>query len=208
MSALTISTRCRSEIDRVRTLTRGSIGMPSRSAALATCASRRRGARARPPTARATFSATVKAGTRRRSWNTIARPAARAALGEGMVASCPSRRIRPASGWCTPYSSLVSVLLPALFSPSSACTSPVMTEKSTPALAVMAPNRFVKPRACTTGEGARAVCSGGGEVDVGAGILRISRGRARPCVARPPRRVVGRCPSIRVGGSATAPPLS
>src|SRR5919205_4228266 len=42
-----------------------------------------------------------------------------------------------------------SVLLPAPFSPSSACTSPSAASKSTPSLATTPGNRFVMPRSLT-----------------------------------------------------------
>src|SRR3954470_4434624 len=56
-----------------------------------------------------------------------------------------------------------SVLLPAPFSPSSACTSPSAASKSTPSFATTAGNRFVIPRSVTAG------------IDVG-GRFRGSRG--------------------------------
>src|SRR5436309_3109972 len=45
-----------------------------------------------------------------------------------------------------------SVLLPAPFSPSSACTSPAAASKSTPSFASTPGNRFVIPRIATAGE--------------------------------------------------------
>ena len=48
-----------------------------------------------------------------------ARPAARPAR-----SGAPSSSISPASGWIAPDSTFISVLLPAPFSPTSACTSP------------------------------------------------------------------------------------
>src|SRR5215213_2748555 len=44
-----------------------------------------------------------------------------------------------------------SVLLPAPFSPSSACTSPARISRSTPALATTPGKRFVTPRSVTAG---------------------------------------------------------
>ena len=52
-----------------------------------------------------------------------------------------------------------SVLLPAPFSPSSACTSPSAASKSTPSFATTPGNRFVIPRRATAAameEGGRA----------------------------------------------------
>ena len=44
-----------------------------------------------------------------------------------------------------------SVLLPAPFSPSSACTSPARASKSTPSFATTPGKRFVIPRIATAG---------------------------------------------------------
>src|SRR5215210_2859451 len=56
---------------------------------------------------------------------------------------------------------LDSVVLPAPFSPSSACTSPTAASKSTRSFASTAGNRFVMPRSSTAG----AVEEKGGEAD-------------------------------------------
>ena len=50
----------------------------------------------------ATFSATVKAGTSRRSWNTMPIECPRASCGERMLTGDPSTRISPPSGRYTP----------------------------------------------------------------------------------------------------------
>src|SRR3954469_217679 len=49
---------------------------------------------------------------------------------------------------------LESVLLPAPFSPSRACTSPAWISRSTPAFAMTPGNRFVTPRSVTAATGA------------------------------------------------------
>src|SRR4051812_46657881 len=54
---------------------------------------------------------------------------------------------------------LDSVVLPAPFSPSSACTSPGAASKSTSSLATTAGNRFVIPRSATAGNGGEACAS-------------------------------------------------
>ena len=64
------------------------------------------------------FSATVSVGTSENSWNTVAMPARRAAVGSGSATGTPPRRMRPPSGWCAPDSVLISVDLPQPFSPS------------------------------------------------------------------------------------------
>src|SRR5881396_23762 len=53
-----------------------------------------------------------------------------------------------------------SVVFPAPFSPSSACTSPSAASKSTPSFATTRGNRFVIPRSTTAGAGEEEV---GGE---------------------------------------------
>src|SRR4051794_33449011 len=52
-----------------------------------------------------------------------------------------------------------SVLLPAPFSPSSACTSPAAASKSTPSLATTPGNRFVMPCNATAAPGGTAVAA-------------------------------------------------
>src|SRR5438046_2029900 len=54
---------------------------------------------------------------------------------------------------------LDSVVLPAPFSPSSACTSPGAASKSTSSFATTAGNRFVIPRSATAGGGGEAYAS-------------------------------------------------
>src|SRR5881275_355238 len=51
------------------------------------------------------------------------------------------------------------VVLPAPFSPSSACTSPGAASKSTSSLATTAGNRLVIPRSATAGSGGEACAS-------------------------------------------------
>src|SRR2546428_2373618 len=58
---------------------------------------------------------------------------------------------RPASGAWAPVMILTRVLLPAPFSPTSACTSPAWTSKSTPRSARTAPNDLVTPRSSRIG---------------------------------------------------------
>src|SRR5436190_4534178 len=63
---------------------------------------------------------------------------------------------------------LDSVVLPAPFSPSSACTSPGAASKSTSSLATTAGNRFVIPRSATAGGGGEARASPPGLSALGA----------------------------------------
>src|SRR6476619_2703216 len=61
-----------------------------------------------------------------------------------------------------------SVVLPAPFSPSSACTSPGAASKSTSSLATTAGNLFVIPRSATAGGGGEACASPPGRSALGA----------------------------------------
>src|ERR1022692_3031504 len=54
--------------------------------------------------------------------------------------------ISPSSGWTRPYSTFISVVLPAPFSPSSALISPGSTTRSMWSLATSPPKRLVMPR--------------------------------------------------------------
>src|ERR1700761_5884249 len=71
--------------------------------------------------------------------------------GELISTGCPSIRISPSSGLYSPYRTDISVDLPAPFSPSSACTSPAITSKSTRSLATTEPNFFVIPLSSRAG---------------------------------------------------------
>src|SRR5574341_438341 len=70
------------------------------------------------------FSATVKVGTRLRSWWTTLIPATNASRGLRKRTSLPFNCMVPSSGRITPETILMRVLLPAPFSPNKACTSP------------------------------------------------------------------------------------
>src|SRR6058998_3817973 len=63
---------------------------------------------------------------------------------------------------------LDSVVLPAPFSPRSACTSPAAASKSTCSFATTAGNRFVIPRSATAGGGGEARASPPGLSALGA----------------------------------------
>ena len=70
------------------------------------------------------FSSTVSVGMRLRCWYTMPMPRSRPARGESMRTSRPSTRMVPLSGWYSPDRMLMSVDLPAPFSPSRHRTSP------------------------------------------------------------------------------------
>src|SRR6185437_14383529 len=92
-----------------------------------------------------TFSATVKTGTSMKCWCTMPTPAAIASLGELKLTGVPSTTISPSSGCISPYRTFISVVLPAPFSPSRACTWPGATERLIPSLATSGPNLLVMP---------------------------------------------------------------
>ena len=67
-------------------------------------------------------------------------PSVRATTGLGMACSRPSIRMLPEVGRWKPATHFTSVLLPAPFSPSSACTVPGATCMLTPSSALKLPN--------------------------------------------------------------------
>src|SRR5699024_11698283 len=67
-----------------------------------------------------------------------------------MVTSEPSTRILPESGWCTPAIILISVDLPAPFSPSSAWTCPRRTDKVTSLITLTGPKDLETLTSCKT----------------------------------------------------------
>ena len=76
------------------------------------------------------FALTVRSGTSAGSWNTGASPIRAAPDGDFGRAGLPLTSIVPLSAAITPVRILTSVLLPAPFAPSSACTSPGSTTRS------------------------------------------------------------------------------
>src|ERR1041384_1428605 len=63
----------------------------------------------------------------------------------------PARRTSPPSGWWMPVSTLMSVDLPAPFSPTRAWIEPRWRVKSTPSSALTPANAFVTPATSMTG---------------------------------------------------------
>ena len=95
-----------------------------------------------PPTGAAPATAPGRSSPRR--------PRGRRPATAGRYGS-PSSSISPSSGASAPLSTFMSVLLPAPFSPTSACTSPPRTSRSTPPSARVAPNRWRTPRITNRG---------------------------------------------------------
>ena len=79
------------------------------------------------------FSATDRFGQRLTSWYTVLIPWLWASCGDLLIigASEPAILISPPSKLCTPVSTLISVDLPAPFSPINAWISPLRSVKST-----------------------------------------------------------------------------
>ena len=148
-SAFMISTRCRSPTESCQMYAGGS----TRSPYVADSSSIRPDTGSRSVSGRrddfmpsATFSATVSVDTSMKCWWIMPIPCRIAAAGDVIATGSPCSRISPSSGLYRPYSTRISVLLPAPFSPRSVCTSPARTSKSTRSLASTPGNRFVMPR--------------------------------------------------------------
>ena len=73
--------------------------------------------------------------------------------GVPMRTGLPSMVICPESGGSSPYSTFMSVLLPAPFSPTTACTSPAYRSIETPSLASTVPQRREMSRSVMAGAG-------------------------------------------------------
>ncbi len=70
------------------------------------------------------LSATLRSGSSDSSWNTLTMPARLAAAGLSSTRGWPESSMVPASGLTTPAITLMSVNLPAPFSPSTAWMRP------------------------------------------------------------------------------------
>ncbi len=79
-------------------------------------------------------------------WKTIPMPAAMASAGVLNETCCPSTRMVPSSGFCTPYRIFISVDLPAPFSPTSAWIVPDSIVMSTSWLATTPGKRLPMSR--------------------------------------------------------------
>src|SRR5436305_5455885 len=78
-------------------------------------------------------------------------PSAARRTGPNREISAPAKRMLPASGFSSPESSLISVVLPAPFGPMTAWISPGATESDTSPVATMPPKRLVSPLVSSTG---------------------------------------------------------
>ncbi len=133
-SALAISMIWRRLSGRSRTMAAGWMSAPPASVSAAS-ASRRCARRSIMPkrvggAAAMMLSATERSGISESSWKIGTIPAALAAAGSGKLTSWPSISMRPSSGATTPAMILISVDLPAPFSPRMACTRPASMVRS------------------------------------------------------------------------------
>src|SRR4051794_13574928 len=97
-----------------------------------------------------TFETASRLSHSARSWCTVSIPSARASGGVSPSSRWPSSHISPPSGWWIPLSVLISVLLPAPLSPTSATISPACTVSETPDSDCTPPNHFTMSRHCST----------------------------------------------------------
>ena len=97
------------------------------------------------------LSATVRSGKRDSSWNTLTIPARLAAAGVASTTGLPASSIVPASGFTTPAITLMSVDLPAPFSPRTAWMRPRAHSRRASASARTPPYRFEMPSKRSSG---------------------------------------------------------
>src|SRR3954468_13988441 len=81
----------------------------------------------------------------------VAIPACWAARGEANATGSPRSPTWPSSSWCPPVISLISVDLPAPFSPTSACTDPACSSIETSSSARTPANRLLADVTANTG---------------------------------------------------------
>src|SRR3954447_22171564 len=131
-------------------------------------------------------------------------PASCAARGLENDTASPSKRTSPSSGRRTPVSTLISVDLPAPFSPTSACTSPGSSANETSSSATTPEKRLVTSR--TSRIGSSATLTSVRVLDVVAGVGLVEQavlddhlGRDRLAVEEALDRVEGQRSEARVG---------
>ena len=92
------------------------------------------------------FRPIENSGTIKTSCGTTVMPSRDASLGRVTTTQLSPTKKSPSSAACTPLRILMSVDLPAPFSPSKAWISPRFRSRSTPSSAVTPGNRFLIPR--------------------------------------------------------------
>ena len=130
-----------------------------------------------PSRPRVMLSATLSCSTTLSSWNTNERPAACASWRPWNRRAVPRTRISPVSGSWTPARILISVDLPAPFSPTRQWTSPARRSRSTPRRAWTPGNRFSMALSSRTGS---MVMASVGRVEGGAWPEVQTRGGKPP----------------------------
>src|SRR5437762_11783103 len=78
-------------------------------------------------------------------------PSAARRAGPSREISAPAKRMMPLSGFSSPESALISVVLPAPFGPMTAWISPGATDRDTSPVATRPPKRLVSPLVSSTG---------------------------------------------------------
>jgi hypothetical protein len=126
------------------------------------------------------FSATERFGSRCTSWYTVEMPAACACAGPLNDTWSPASVMVPASMPYTPVSALMSVDLPAPFSPMSECTSPGNIRKSTSSSALTPGKVIEMPRISTTAVGGSVWLVTVLSIESSVGRSRGIRRRMRP----------------------------
>ena len=91
------------------------------------------------------LSSTVKTSMSLKCWCTIPMPSLVASLGSFILTTSPFFLMTPSSGWYIPKSTLISVLLPAPFSPRRAWISPFLSWRVMLSLATIPGKRLVMP---------------------------------------------------------------
>ena len=125
-SAFTISQRCCAPTGKSCTQAVGSRTSPARAATSRTRSAVCCGSNPPCPPS-AMFSATVILGTSVKCWCTMPMPCANASDGDRIVIGAPRQCISPCCARNSPKTTRMSVVLPAPFSPRSACTLPART---------------------------------------------------------------------------------
>ena len=143
-SAFTISQRCCAPTGKSSTRAFGSSTSPARAATSRTRSAACSGSNP-PCPPRAMFSATVMLGTSVKCWCTMPMPWANASDGDRIVIGAPRHRITPCCARNSPNTTRMSVVLPAPFSPSRACTLPARTCSEAPSSARTRPNVCAMP---------------------------------------------------------------
>ncbi len=157
LRALSTSTRCLSPTDRFSTRSVGCRASPncfdSFSTSDSMAAVSRLPERVMISRPRNTLAATVNDGTSLKCWYTMPMPSRAARWGLVMATTLSSTRISPSSGFAVPAIIVMSVVLPAPFSPTRAWILPASTARLIRSLATSEPYFFVMLRSSSRAMG-------------------------------------------------------